>query len=80
MHGQGTFKSDKGDVFVGKFYAGKRKEGRLTYIDTKDSFIGFFENNERVSDYYVYEWGDSGEKYEGNWNEGKKHGFGTHTY
>jgi hypothetical protein len=45
MHGQGTFKSDNGDLFVGKFYAGKRKEGRFTYGDTKDSYIGIFENN-----------------------------------
>ncbi len=65
MHGQGTFKSDNGDVFVGKFYAGNRKEGRLTYADTGDSFTGIFINNEPAKDKYIYEWAESGDKYEG---------------
>lgn len=65
MHGQGTFKSDNGDVFVGKFYAGKRKEGRFTYADTKDSYTGIFENNQLVRDKYIYEWAESGDKYDG---------------
>lgn len=45
MHGQGTFISDNGDIFIGKFYAGNRKEGKLTYKDTGDTYTGLFENN-----------------------------------
>ncbi len=85
-HGQGTYTSRKGWVYVGAFDNGVMTDGKLTFTDSGNIFEGHFENGalhgKGKATYYVkvdgkYEY--DGE-YEGDWVKGKRHGKGKRMY
>ena len=85
-HGQGTYTSRKGWVYVGAFDNGVMTDGKLTFTDSGNIFEGHFENGalhgKGKATYYVkvdgkYEY--DGE-YEGDWVKGKRHGKGKRVY
>ncbi len=85
-HGQGTYTSRKGWVYVGAFDNGVMTDGKLTFTESGHVFEGHFENGalhgKGKAIYYVKENGKYvyDGTYEGDWVKGKCHGKGKRVY
>ncbi len=85
-HGQGTYTSRKGWVYVGAFDNGVMTDGKLTFTESGHVFEGHFENGalhgKGKATYYVKENGKYvyDGTYEGDWVKGKCHGKGKRVY
>ena len=76
--GEGKNIYECGDYFVGKFEAGKRKEGILFTKEGNIKYSGSYKNENY--DGFGTLISENGEIYEGNFKEGKKNGFGKEFY
>ena len=74
---KGTYLTEDGYKFVGKFKDGKMLVGTITYSGGS-KYVGQFKNNKPHGEgTFIY---SDGSKYFGEWEDGKRHGEGTFTY
>jgi hypothetical protein len=78
-HGKGTLRFESGDVYEGKFVAGKRadKQGVMRYVNG-DRYEGEWKEDVRSGQGTMYY--ASGNRYVGSWANDQKHGKGTTHY
>jgi len=74
MHGQGVFTYANGDVYAGKWVKNRFKEGSITYANGGRYDGRLICGEKSRMGIMIY---PNQDQYEGDWQEGKCHGFGT---
>ncbi len=93
-NGQGTNYFDTGDKYIGEWKEDLRQGYGTNYYNDNTTKEGIWENDRYIgtgsnnygcisgdceNGYGIYTW-DSGERYEGNWQNGYRNGLGTNTF
>ena len=75
-HGEGTWISPEGKLYVGYWSEGEIVEGKIFVDEDVLYYEGEFAGGEKHGEGTLY-WEDGTVRYEGGWRQGKMHGQGT---